>query len=122
MFDQEEWTVLVQRLVQLTRAGNVPWQESPNGGMSATVSGTDYYLASVDKDERPPYVLMLGDPEELRTFARLESEPLPDNNWEEDRTTGANLLPELYTLAYRHAKGAGDLLLRLLRGLDSLEG
>lgn len=118
MFSDQEWLQLVTRLGDLTVADKLSW--SDNGTwVIAEVGDIDYAIGSVDGDDRPPFVLEVGDRTAQKTLARLESEPVSENR--ADSPTAAQLLPSLREVARRSATGAPQLFGRLIEGLNGLE-
>ncbi|MCE4025450.1 hypothetical protein LXM50_05650 [Microbacterium sp. Au-Mic1] len=128
MFTDDEWMQLVRRLMALTDAGRLEWIQEPQdedmqaqgGIVVAPVGAFDYVIGSVDRDDRPPFYLGVGDREARKLLARLESTPARTGD---DTTiiTAAELVPELRERALRSASGASRLFSNLIEGLNGLE-
>lgn len=129
MFDDAEWRKLIVRLTTLTSAQRLEWHES-DGTVEAVVAGTKYVIGSVDNDDRQPFFLAViatePDPWAIspqdREIARLESTPEVDRDWgSEYAPPAAELIHDLRRLANRSAKGAPQLLSKLLDDLDAVD-
>jgi hypothetical protein len=126
VFNDDEWLAIVARLIRFTREGKLKWSmvEGQDDGLSVIVGRSEFYLGSVDRDGRAPYLLEVGDPVQRETIDRLESEPIPDSppiDWNgEPILTAAQMLPELYVEAFRVASGARQIYDQLLSDLDTL--
>lgn len=121
MFDESEWTQLVETLTQLTRQGRLKWHED-GSNVTTTVAGVTYVIGSVDNDGRQPYFLAVEEATDdpwasTKELSRLESIP-EDAEWEYGAPAGGRL-HYLRREAIRNALGAPQLLNRLLKDLEA---
>lgn len=126
MFDEREWSQIVDRLIDLTRRQAASWksvtsEDATREWVETRAGDLEFMVGSVDNDDRPPYYLAVWDVESLRYLARLESEPVPDANGWEVALSPAQKILELRGLAYRSAQGSPQLLARILSRLDDID-
>ena len=125
MFEEREWMQIVERLVRLTKEQVLTWKTVAAEGtewVETRVDDLDYMVGSVDNDQRPPYYLSLWDVNSRDYLARLESEPIQeDDEWGQAPLTAGNRLLELRTVAYRSAQGSPQLLSRIMNGFDRID-
>lgn len=123
MFDTEEWTTLIRRVMALTRQGQFDWSRNDVGKLISLVGDVEYAVGSIDSDQRPPYFFQVWDEVNDVLVARLESQPPPsaEDAWEQPELNGAQLIPELFELAVRSASGAPEVFKKLLGDLDRLD-
>ncbi len=119
MFDESQWAELVKEISRLTDAEKLEWGRE-DSVFVAKVGSVEYVVGSVDNDDRAPYFVGVWNPESSDYVARLESQPLPDDDSTSKLTT-AHALPDLYARVKRSATGADRLFSNLLTELKGLE-
>ncbi|UXN23928.1 hypothetical protein N8D74_10060 [Curtobacterium flaccumfaciens] len=126
MFDEREWSQIVDRLIRLTRQQSVAWKtvQTEDGSrewVETRAGDLEFLVGSVDEDRRPPFYLAVWDVEATRYLARVESEPWPDDVGSDASLSAAQKLIELRALAYRSAQGSPQLLARIMENLNEVE-
>lgn len=120
MFDDAEWSQIIDRLLDLTQRNLIKWafEESV---ITAKVGQVEYVLGSVDKDGRQPFFLHIWRPDSETIAARLESTPGPDDEVPWSGLSAAEKVSTLHAAAVRSASGAGELFDELMADLKRID-
>ena len=115
MFDDDEWSQIIYKLIDLTRAEKVTWEIQFDGTLSSRVGSTTYGIGSVDEDGRAPYYFAVAQGEPAAEVTRLETGDESEHQRSLDNAVG-----ELQRVAFRMASGGPQLAKQLLSQMEEI--
>jgi hypothetical protein len=120
MDDDERTQRIFQRVLDLTRNGELEWEQS-GPWFEARFDSAHLRIASVDEDELPPFEFKILLPRNRETIAELRSASLKDAPTGEERhrrRVQNESLKLLFGLARRQALGIDSVFERLEQELE----
>ncbi len=117
--DPEQLILLLRRLISQTKRGLLRWEVAQSYEYVAQLPRHTVHIASVDRDDAPPYLLTLyRQADDLELVGSVETDVVPDT-FEANEINGG--LKELYLVALRSARNIDLAMREILEDLDELE-